>query len=230
MRRLTLLIALAAMAGLSSCTDATGPGSRGATGTAQQTWQVLADRTGDGHGDSELHVLEHSTSAPPLERYRASFMACRGRSQALRIRYAVPRRDRKAVRAPDDHLFLELAVPRGSLDRRPDGRRFLKTDCVKISVEVDPTHLVAHLKPGGLEFNRNRPAQLRMWYADANPDFNGDGVVDRHDAEVRDHSLGIWRLPHSDDEPWHQIGAVHYRDAHRFEAELYEFSHYAVAH
>ena len=250
MRRLTLLIALAATAGLGSCTDATGPGSRGVAGTAQQDWHLSADRTGDGVGDSELRILEHSPSALLLETYKASFKACRNKSQTLQIRYAYAGSngegdddddgegdddddgegddDDESSEASSD-LFLELTVPKKSLYRRPNGEPFGKKDCVKITVEVDPTLLVAHFKPAGLVFSGSRPARLRMWYAEANPDLNGDGVVDYDDEQTRDRSLGIWRLPLLD-EPWHQIGAVHYRDAYRFEAELYEFSHYAVAH
>jgi hypothetical protein len=94
---------------------------------------------------------------------------------------------------------------------------------------VDPLHFLVSLQPDGLVFDPANPAQLRIWYAEANPDFNGDGVVDHKDDEILDKGLGLWRLPR-EDELWHRIGAVQFHDAKRFEAELYGFSHYAVAH
>lgn len=232
MRRFSLLIALAALAALGSCRDATGPelGHSEAAGTAPWAWHMLADRTGDGVGDSRLNILRQSPSAPPLETYRTSFEACRNSSRTLRIRYQRLRSGQydERRRARTD-AFLELTVPRGSLSRWPDGSRFRWSDCVTITVAVDPHHMVASFEPAGLKFSGSNPTQLRLWYAEANPDYNGDGVVDRRDQEIEDHALSIWRLSHSS-EPWQKIGAVQYRDAKRFEAELYEFSHYAVAH
>ena len=236
MRKTLLLIAFTATAVLSSCRDAMEPDLGPSAGPIPSAWHLSADRTGDGHADSELHILEQSLSAPPLETYDTYFRVCRNKARTFRIRYAVleldpfyAMADRERRGSETTDVFLELHIPRGSLERWPDGRPFGSSECVWVRVMVDRKGMVAEFSPAGIKFDTERPAQLRVWYKNANPDVNGDGVVDHRDQEIFDHEIGLWRLPHSD-EPWYQIGAVHYRDAYRLEAELWQFSHYAVAH
>ena len=223
MRRSTLLIGLAATAVIAACTDPMEPQTgRQPPDLAPWVWHLSADRTGDGAADSELHIVEVSASAPPLETYEASFWACGWRSQTLLIHYA------SATDAGSD-VFLELTIPRGSIRRWPSGRRFRWYRCVEIDVKIDPSHMVAQFSPGGLKFSSYRPARLRMWYTEANFDLNGDGVVDVEDESIRDSELGIWRLPHENG-VWQKVGSVHVKDAKRFDAKLYQFSQYGVAY
>jgi len=218
MRRSNLLISVAGLAAFVACIDATGPdpGAQALDGLAP--W-VRHLNTEDG---SQLNILAMADDSPRLEKYQATFKACKSKSQTLQIGY-LPKPDVVAG------LFLELEVPRYSLHRWPNGAYIASWQCVWITATIDPDNMVVKFEPEGLQFRSSRPATLRMWYTYANLDLNGDGVVDHEDEDIIDEDLALWRLPH-DGGAWEKIGSVHYESAMQLKASLTRFSHYAVAH
>ncbi len=201
MLRLKSVVLSGACAAYIACAEATGP---------------VASEEHAGLQDPRIHFLHLARTAPPLETYEASFRACRNKSRTLRI-------------GGKHSEYLRLEVPKRALFRWPDGRPFTDRECVRITVTVDPSRLLAEFHPAGLVFNPKHPARLRMHYSTADPDLNGDGVVDGRDEEIVEDKLGIWWLPHGDGH-WHRIEAEHDWDEKRFDARLQSFSHYAIAY
>ena len=222
MRRSHLLTGLAAVLVFAACADPMGP-EPGASGTdpVSLLWHLSADRSGDGAADSELDFLEISEAAPLLETYETSFKACGWRSQTLQIRYESA--------SGGDGLFLELTIPKGSITNWPKGRTFASWQCVVITVKVDRSRVAAEFGPGGLKFSQSTPAVLRMSYAQADPDYSGDGVVDLQDESIWNEQLGLWRLADKKS-AWQLIPSVHDKEAKRLDAKLFEFSQYGTAH
>ena len=127
-------------------------------------------------------------------------------------------RDEDDAEVEATRVFLQLDIPKGALLRRPDGRRFGKSDCVQITVTVDPMYLVAEVEPHGLQFSSKNPARLNIWYGEADPDLL-----------VQESDLAIWRLPH-DGDSWDEQPVWHFQGEKRLQTQLRQFSHYAVAH
>ncbi len=224
MLRRILPAALTACTMLVACTDSTGP----------EASRIGVERVAPQFGveESGIHILYRSASAPPLETYEATVWACRDKSQSLVILYQQGdqaedkegRDEDEEGRDEDDaeveatRVFLQLDIPKGALLRRPDGRRFGKSDCVQITVTVDPMYLVAEVEPHGLQFSSKNPARLNIWYGEADPDLL-----------VQESDLAIWRLPH-DGDSWDEQPVWHFQSEKRLQTQLRQFSHYAVAH
>lgn len=207
------LIALAAGVVWSACAESVGPTAPDGVGPPETAAR------------SELHILRQGPAAPPLKTYQASVWACTDRSQTLSVYYAGGDDD------DDDDArreFLRLTVPAGSLHRWPDGRRFRDGECVLITARVDASLLLVEFDPAGLVFSRSNPARLGLSYARANADVDDDGDVDATDAQIVSDQLWIWRLPHGN-QRWEKLSALHATDVRRFDADLFGFSHYAIA-
>jgi hypothetical protein len=155
-----------------------------------------------------------------LDQNQVSFWAFPDRDQAIRINYL----------AADGtwQPYVDFVVPAGALAQWPDGRPVAPTDSVLITASVDTLSLVVRFEPTGLVFNPLVPAQLTVWYTDANPDFDGSGAVDSTDAYIEQTLLGIW-VQESASDPWGQIPATQYIPRRMFSASLGHFSDYAVA-
>jgi hypothetical protein len=82
------------------------------------------------------------------------------------------------------------------------------------------------LEPSGLEFDSS--AKLEIWYGGADPDFNGDGVVDREDERIERELLKFW---YQDEHggPWRAMKAKHSTKKKHFKVKLPHFSGYAVS-
>ncbi len=213
MRRAVLPVAFAACAWLAACSDGTGPNFS----------RVPAERVELGATGEDPEILHQSANSPPLETYEKSTRACYGEPVELRIGYV-------SGAGGEPGQFFELRIPSFGLWKNPKGTVFLPGDCVTIRVSIDPDDLLAEFHPTGLEFNPAAPATLSLSYAGANPDFNGDGVVDENDHQIETSELDVWRLPHHADEGWERLYAFRYVGEQRLEARLASFSHYAVAH
>lgn len=161
-----------------------------------------------------------SSAGPILDTYQTSFWARRGAAASVEIRY----------RAADGtwRPYVALSIPKGGLYQRPDGSLFADGDAVLITVTVDPNSLVVQFEPTGLVFNQRHPAQLRIWYTGADPDFDGNGVVDATDAYIERVLLGVW-LREDPDDDWEQVAATQSLGLKLFTADLRHFSRYAVS-
>lgn len=226
------LLLLAASASLAACADGTGPRSRETTPEAAgrelhvarwltdgpPRFRVSHQATGD--RQDPLPQAAQAGLAPVPETDSLSFWAYQDRDQSVLVRYL----------AADESWqpYVELVIPNGSLLQYPDGTLFSAGDSVLIGLAIDSTELLVHLEPTGLVFNPLIPAQFTMWYTGADPDFNGDGVVDDLDAAIEETLLGLWVQVNPED-PWEAVVATHSLLDKLFSALLQHFSGYAVS-
>jgi hypothetical protein len=165
----------------------------------------------------EFGALFEATGSPKeLERYEASFWAVHGQEQSLKIAYA------------DGLDFIELSVGANTLLAYPDGTPFGANDSVLITIAIDSSLLLVDFQPSGLTFDDQAPAVLNIRYGDAEPDLNGDGVVDDQDSQIESTQLGLW-IQQGDSQPWYPNEANHFLETKRFVGYLYHFSNYTVS-
>ena len=81
-------------------------------------------------------------------------------------------------------------------------------------------------QPSGVVFSKSSPAQLAIWYKNANPDLNGDGVVDATDAAL-EQQLAIWSASTRD--AWRQLASKNDSAQKLVAAEVYHFCEFAVS-
>jgi hypothetical protein len=165
-------------------------------------------------------ALPPDATAPSANPDRASFWAYTDQAAALMV-YVLS----------DDATWQPYArvnIRRGSLLRRPDGTSFAFRDSIEITMSVDPAALQVQLEPSGLEFNLLVPAQLSIWYQGANPDFNGDGLVNGLDDYITQVLLGV-SVQARPGGPWTTIPSYNDIVNRVVSADLRHFSGYAVS-
>ena len=173
-------------------------------------------KPGDTVGPTQLHIVRQGAAAPLLQAYSASFWAVRGTSRTLEIDYL----------GGED--FFRLDVPGDALLRRPDGSTIQQGDSVLISVEIDPSLMLFRFEPGGLVFDPAHPVRLRIDYSLADDDFDEDGDTDPDDDAIETVWLSVWRQA-SAGANWVRLASVRDASLEDFEAELVQFSNYALA-
>jgi hypothetical protein len=90
---------------------------------------------------------------------------------------------------------------------------------------VDPDLFNFRFEPAGLQFRPDEPAELRVSYKWADPDFNGDGRVDDRDE---DFDFGFWRQE-TDTSNWIEMGTVKDADLEELRVDVRGFTKYAMA-
>jgi len=173
-------------------------------------------KPGDTVGPTQLHIVRQDAAAPQLQAYAASFWAVKGTSRTLEIDYL----------GGED--FFRLDVPGDALLRRPDGSTIQQGDSVLISVEIDPSLMLFRFEPSGLVFDGAHPVRLRVDYSNADDDFDEDGDVDTDDDAIEGTWLSVWRQPASGTN-WVRLASARDASLEDFEAELVQFSNYALA-
>jgi hypothetical protein len=153
-----------------------------------------------------------------LDTYVVSFWAVRGEPRSIQINYV----NGTLVEGP--YVRLDVSEP----ILRPDGSPIAVGDSILITVSVDPTDILVHLEPSGLQFGTANPTQLQMWYGGAKDDLNSDGTVNADDSYIQQTLLGMWYQEGADN-PWDAITATHDLAAEWFQAGLQHFSGYAVS-
>lgn len=162
----------------------------------------------------DLVFLRPAPNAPHLETYDTSFVATRGEDAELRIDYV------------NGEECLRLRLDDETLLRRPDGTAIQEGESVTIRVRVvDAGYFNFEFSPAGLRFDPDEPAELRVDYGFAHPDYNGDGEVDDDDE---DFDFGWWRqeMP---GQAWERIGSARVHDLTEVRADLEGFTRYALA-
>ena len=171
----------------------------------------------------DLHFLRPAPDAPPLANPQLTFTATRG-VRTEQVIYYRPRAGES-----DSSEFLRFRVDDGSLDRRPDGTPIANGESVLITITVvDAARLIVDFQPSGLRFAADRPARLHIHFAEADHDFNDDGVVNGTDAEL-ERELSIWRQER-DGDPWTKEPSLVETELDEVEADILGFTHYAVAY
>lgn len=180
--------------------------------------QALAVKT-----NSQLHVTLESPTAKPLFAKQASFWPKVGEDRIVRLFY------QGATAVDTGPLLLELEVPRDGLYKRPDGTAFQAGDSILITVTVvDTTRFLFAFQPAGLQFNPANPARLKVEYANANHDFDGDGTIDLRDFVIETDSLGVWRRD-PPDTLWYRQFAIKFQLPEELDTDVLSFSQFAVA-
>jgi len=158
--------------------------------------------------------------AAPASDNQASFWAYTDRDQTLTVGSV----------AEDGSFqpFIDFTVPRGALFRRPLGGLFGLRDSIEISVTWDETALQMNFEPTGLGFNPLIRAHLVVSYQGANPDFNGDGVVDALDEYISQVLL-VLQTQRTALDPWSVIPSVNDVVNKTISADLNHFTGYAVS-
>ena len=164
--------------------------------------------------EDELVFLRAAAGAPPLATTDTTFWVDVEDGRDVRIRYA------------NGENGLEFKVPGRGLLRRPDGTAFGRGDSVQIRIRLaEPGTFNFEFQPAGLRFDPDRPAELRIRYRYANPDYNGDGRVDSADQSF---DFGLWRQEASG-QPWAGLITIRDVDLQEVRAEVEGFTKFAVA-
>ena len=172
--------------------------------------------------DATVHRVPWSagSTAPAFPSGSATFWAYADRQTSLTV---------SALAADGtSQPFATITIPRGALLRRPDGSFFGLHDSVEITLTPDAASLAVELAPSGLVFNPLIPARLTLSYQNANPDFNGDGLVDQTDDYIQQVLLGLSTRTNPTD-PWSVIPSVNDVVNQRVTADLAHFTGYAVS-
>ena len=200
LRRLALLAATTA---ISACSDSTGSKLK--------------------RNESDLGFLRTAQGAPPLVKTTDTFWAVRGEERELRLVH----RPRAGIADSTD--FMRLRVRAGSLVSLPGGLPLAVGDSLLITVNVvDAGRVMVELQPAGLQFAPGEPAELVMFYREADKDYDNDGSVDADDEAI-EKRLRIWRQGKAG-EQWLEIGGSLSLDSDALTADLNGFSRYAVAY
>jgi hypothetical protein len=162
----------------------------------------------------DLVFLRPAANAPALTTYDTSFVAVAGEDHEIRIRYV------------NGEECLRFRMDDGTLYARPNGTRLREGDTVTIRIRlVDTGYFNFEFQPAGLRFDPDDPAELRVNYAFAHPDYNGDGEVDEDDD---DFEFGWWRQE-APGQDWERIGSARLHDLTEVRADLEGFTRYALA-
>ena len=170
---------------------------------------------------SQPVFLHPAAGAPSIANPVVSFYAKKGEDRSVQMVYHL------AAGQKDSTVFIDLRVPARALAYRPDGTPFAAGDSVLITITlVDPTRLIADFEPTGLRFSPDRPAHLKISYAEADSDLNGDGTVNATDRRLTS-QLRIWGQESAGD-PWFGLNSVVDQGVHEVEAELGGFTSYSI--
>jgi hypothetical protein len=167
-----------------------------------------------------LHILQQSPTAPRLQAYRVSFWAKRGTQTTLFVNY------RPAPGQSQGDPFLRFKIPINGLVAGAGGAPLGRGDSARITLTIDSVRFHVDFQPSGVRFSKSSPAQLAIWYQDANPDLNGDGVVNATDAALTQ-QLAIWSQSTTD--AWKQLSSKNDTTQQYVASKIYHFSEYAVS-
>jgi len=204
MRRARVLpFALAAM--LAACSDSGGP------------------NTGGVKPPGDLAIIKLVPGHPAIWNPVDSFYAVKGQDRELRIYFT----DNDGVSRGED--YVRLRVDAASLLTRPDGTPFQVGDSVLITVRVpDPDLVQFQFEPSGLKFDPAVPAQLKIEYNEANPDYNEDGHEDGTDVAIKQ-QLAVWRQEQAG-QSYMKVNTVNVTELDECNSDLTGFTRYAIAY
>ncbi len=168
-----------------------------------------------------IHILQQALTAPPLETYQVSFWAYKGKASTVTVNY------QPAAGQSVGQPFLRFDIPQRGLVAGADGGPLKRGDSVSVTLTIDPVSFSVEFQPSGLTFSKKRPATLVIWYENANPDLNGDGVVDATDQTLAA-QLSFW-VRHAPPARWLRVLSASDPTLRFVYSALYHFSEYAVS-
>ena len=205
--RVNTTIALALLA--AACTDATGPRHPVPPPLAES----VASRS--------IPMLRQGKTAPALATYQVAVWAYVGRASTATVSY-LPAKG-QTVGDP----FLRFSIPKNGLIAGADGAPLKGGDSILVTLTIDATSFLVDFQPSGVLFSKTSPATLGFWYGRANPDLNGDGVVDSTDQALIQ-QLSIW-YQGAKTTGWSQQPSINDPTKQLVGTAVYHFSQYAVS-
>jgi len=204
MRRLRVFpFALAAM--LAACSDSGGP------------------NTGGVRPPGDLSIIRLTPGHAAIWNPVDSFYAVKGQDRELRIYFTAE----DGVSRGEE--YVRLRVDAASLLTMPDGTPIQVGDSVLITLRVpDPDLVQFQFEPSGLKFDPSVPAQLKIEYGEANPDYNDDGHEDGQDAAIKQ-QLAVWRQEQAG-QSYLKVNTVNVTELDECNADLAGFTRYAIAY
>ncbi len=207
-RRLAIVAALTVLA--AACSDLVGP----RPGVSPPLAQSVAN--------SSIPMLRQRRTAPPLATYQVTLWAYVGKASAATVNY-LPAKG-QTVGDP----FLRFNIPRNGLVAGANGAILKSGDSLLVTLTIDPVYFLVDFQPSGVLFSKTAPATLGFWYGRANPDLNGDGVVDAADQTLLE-QLAIW-YQGAKSTAWSRQASLNDLQKQLVGTALYHFSEYAVSY
>jgi hypothetical protein len=171
---------------------------------------------------STPQFLRPAADAPRIANPLVKFYAKKGVDREAFMYY------HRSTTGKDSVVFLRMRVRARSLARRPNGSRIAFGDSVLITIRlVDPTRLIVDCQPAGLKFSTEHPADLKLSYAETDPDVNRDGRVDTRDRQLTSR-FKIWRRE-TNISPWTALPSTVTFGTHEVETDIFGFTRYAIA-
>ncbi len=202
MRRWIVLLAALALA---ACDSATGPAHPAAAPGREALGSNLLSI-----------VARYDTAFAPLVPAETSFVAVQGQPADFLVRF----------QGQGDPV-LEFQLSSSSLLAYPNGLPIGPGQSVKITISKDlQGRILFYFSPSGLTFNPLSPAQLTIWYNHANPDVNGDGVVNATDA-LLESEFGLYKQELLTD-PWLSIPSLNLTGSQAIQASVFGFTGFSV--
>jgi hypothetical protein len=167
------------------------------------------------------HILRQSPTAPRLQTYRVSFWAKRGTQTTIFVNY------RRALGQWLPDPFLRFKIPINGLVGGAGGARLDRGDSVQITMLIDSVSFNVVFQPSGVVFSKSSPAQLAIWYQNADPDLDADGDVDADDRALEE-QLAIWYRG-TKAGAWKQLWSKNNTMQQYVASAINHFSQYAVA-
>lgn len=187
---------------------------------------LTADLTGSRTAFADTSTLRQSPTAPALETYQVSFWAHNDQASSVIVNY-LPAAGGNGEGGEASLPFLRFDVPRGALRAGPTGLHLGRRDSVFITLSIDPVNFSVVFQPSGLVFSVRHPATLSIWYGNADPDLNGDGVVNASDRALMN-QIAIWGRNARQAPRWRETSSRTEIGAQWVTAALRHFSEYAV--
>ncbi len=204
-RRYLIALTLALIA--AGCLDQAGPSPTGVQASVAEVVSPLG-----------THIIQQAVNAPRLATYRVSFWAKRGTQKTIFVNY------RRATGQWFPDPFLRFKIPINGLVAGAGGVAVRHGDSVFITMTIDTVLFKVDFEPSGLIFSASSPAQLAVWYKNADPDLNEDGIVDATDEALRD-QLAFWYHGKVWLKQWSRSDPTQLTVS----GSIYHFSQYAVA-
>ena len=175
---------------------------------------VQGDLVSDSTAYTPVHILQQSPTAPPLETYQVSFWARHNRETTVAVDYQ------------SGQPFIRFHIPKFGLKWTPNGTRLWGGDSVFITLTLDTLNLAVDFQPSGVVFSKVFAPQLVIYYENANPDLNGDGVVDDSDQTLAQ-QLTIWGNS-TNTQGWFKVVSKSDTTQQYVVGDIYHFSQYAI--
>lgn len=170
-----------------------------------------------------LHFLRPGPGSPPLDTTVVRFYAVRGQTREVRLMY-------KPYPGTGDSVeFARFRVDAASLVNDQYGNPIRPGDSLLITLQItDTLKYITDFQPAGLTFAADRPARLWLKFAEADPDLNGDGVVDSLDTALL-LALKVWKQEEPG-QPWATLPSTVDTVAKQVEADVAGFTRYALSY